>query len=72
MISCVPSLRTWVALPWTKGEVIVKVTVEYNKCGTEITIDTCNAIRAIIEAAENKSIFSGFICTECGEDDDED
>lgn len=50
----------------------MKVTVEYNKCGTEITIDTCNAIRAIIEAAENKSIFSGFICTECGEDDDED
>lgn len=50
----------------------MKVTVECTKCGNEITIDICNAVRAVIEAAEHKSIYAGFLCTECGEADDED
>lgn len=50
----------------------MKVTVECGKCGAETQIDICDTIRAIIEAAEHASIFGGFLCTDCGEADNED
>lgn len=43
------------------------VIVECRGCGAEIGVDVCGAIRAIVEAAERKSIFGGFLCAECGE-----
>ncbi len=45
----------------------MKVTVECSKCGTANRIDACDAVRAVIEAADHDSIFAGFLCTECGE-----
>ncbi|MBS3885744.1 MAG: hypothetical protein KGZ56_01685 [Dethiobacter sp.] len=45
----------------------MQVTVECSRCGTANRVDACDAVRAVIEAADRDSIFAGFLCTECGE-----
>lgn len=47
------------------------VTVECAHCGAETQMDICGAVKAIIEAAEHRSIFGGFLCTQCGETDED-
>ena len=45
----------------------MQVTIECSKCGTANRVDACDAVRAVIEAADRDSIFAGFLCTECCE-----
>lgn len=49
----------------------MKVTVECAKCSTETKIDVSDAIHAIMDATERGSIWAGFLCTECGESEDD-
>lgn len=47
------------------------VTVECANCKADTKFDLGLAVKAIIDAAEYQTIFGGFLCTECGEVDNE-
>lgn len=45
----------------------MKLEIECSRCGDSHKADVLDIIVSLIKAAENKSIYCGFICEECNE-----
>jgi hypothetical protein len=43
----------------------MKITIECGSCGRTVETDVVNIIKTLIECAERKSVYGGFLCEDC-------
>lgn len=44
------------------------VSIECNQCGKVMNTNVSEVIKCILDCVDNKSIYSGFLCSECAEE----